>query len=98
MNKLNYPCDKTPNGLCVDCTNDGPLCDFDECEYMNLNQKIEIQRLNGYIERIDAILYEMEGFRKDCSDDTSEGIGFALCYLDNALDTLSLQIKILERK
>ena len=45
MNKLNYPCNKTPNGLCIDCTNDGPLCDFDECKYMNQNQKLEIHEL-----------------------------------------------------
>ena len=38
MNKLNHLCNKTPNRLCVDCTNDGPLCEFDECEYMNLYQ------------------------------------------------------------
>ena len=38
MNKLNYQCDKTPNGLCIDCTNDGPLCDFDECKYISLHQ------------------------------------------------------------
>lgn len=65
---------------------------------MNSNQKLEIQRLSGYVDRIDAILYEMEGFRKECSNDTSGSIGFALYYLDNALDTLSLQIKILEGK
>lgn len=72
MNKLNYPCDKAPNGLCIDCTNDGPLCDFDKCKYMNLNQKFDIQRLNKYIERIDAIVHEMKTFITDCSDDTRD--------------------------
>lgn len=50
MNRLNYPCNKAPNGLCIDCTNDGPLCDFDECKYMNP----DVQRLNGYIESMDG--------------------------------------------
>lgn len=72
MNKLNYPCDKTPNGLCI---NDGPLCDFDKCKYMNLNQNLDIQRLNEYVERIDAIVHEMKTFITDCSVDTREVTG-----------------------
>ena len=70
MDKLNYPCDKTPNGLCVDCTNDGPLCDFDECKYMSLNKESEIQRLNGYIEKIESIVQEAKTFKTDCLVDT----------------------------
>lgn len=52
MNKLNYPCDKAPNGLCVDCTNDGPLCNFDECEYeyTNLHQNNQNTRRNSIYE------------------------------------------------
>ena len=76
MNRLNYPCDKAPNGLCIDCTNDGPLCDFDKCKYMNLNQQnLEIQRLNEYVERIDAIVHEMKTFLTNCSVDTHVATG-----------------------
>lgn len=34
MSIKNYPCNLSPNGFCPDCTNDGPLCDFDECPYV----------------------------------------------------------------
>lgn len=62
---------------------------------MNSNQKFEIQRLNGYIERIDAIVHEMKSFRKDCSNDTSETIGFAIYHLNNASEELSIGIDVL---
>lgn len=30
---IKYPCDIAPGGICPDCTNDGPLCEFDTCFY-----------------------------------------------------------------
>lgn len=51
------------------------LCDFDTCEYTNLNQKFDVQRLSEYIERIDAIVHEMKTFVTDCSVDTREATG-----------------------
>lgn len=30
---IRYPCEIAPGGVCPDCTNDGPLCEFDTCIY-----------------------------------------------------------------
>lgn len=62
---------------------------------MNLNQKLEIHRLSGYMERINAILHEMESF-KDCSDTTRTTIKLATHNLNNAVDELAIGITELE--
>lgn len=59
---------------------------------MNMNQKLEIHRLSGYMERINAILHEMESFGKDCSDTTRTTIKLAAPNLSNAMDELAIGI------
>lgn len=42
MSIENYPCNLSPNGFCPDCTNDGPLCDFDECPLVLVNHYVKV--------------------------------------------------------
>jgi phosphoglycerate-specific signal transduction histidine kinase len=63
---------------------------------MILNQNFEIQRLNEYMERIDAIVYEMKCFMQDCSSDTRVTVVLTAHCLNNAMDDLAVGIAKLE--
>lgn len=49
---IEYDCNKSPNGMCTFCTNDGPLCDYDRCGF----EIIEESKKLIDDERIDVVL------------------------------------------